>query len=647
MPHIVLSNGPSLTAHETSRRRLKQIDEKSSAGRKNINSCTFVLFVGVHPSREVGLVIYNANSDLGLDVQFMNWTTNVDHFLGTLSGLAFNGDNLNNHTMVEGLAEALVMFPRPPNGMTLQEYYKSERHCILVATGEPVARRMLVSVPMVEGGNFVGTQVKPLNANFLEVARMFGPLAVTLSIITPKQHPMFAEIFKVGNPNNDSLMVNTPITDHGPFTVLLSRKFKESHRVLYKKETADSASKGSVEPMRTTIDDTFFLNFINNHEEDLFLVDSPIMGEQTIEGVQNVIPEHILVEEPVIPRIAADENMGMTVPPAIQHAAADENIPVNMPLIMPPSAEDENLPMNVFDDIMAELCNEGDIFPPRKKAKITFAPILEEDSLRDHSQPDPPIPILTLGNRSNSGLSLPQNNPNIWHQPSGGNSTVVRLGTGNSMFPNQLQSGSSPSFPMLPPRGGSCSHNPLQRHRPYEMNGLTPLGIPLGTNYMNMMHQYNQSQFWPRPPPLNDIHNYVHAWEGCLVGKIHLNRSSLNQAKALRIPTSPATLTVQWSSRLEIALFLPKRAVNHTMKICGGPIHFMFFHLTQFNNLDLYDHLMNKSLVSPITIYCVKFSHKKILSVCYWCAKIELPSQALILSTTESKHHYLGMVFPG
>jgi len=45
----------------------------------------------------------------GLDIQYIHWTRDVNYFLDILPWLAFNGDNLNRHAMVQGLAEALVV----------------------------------------------------------------------------------------------------------------------------------------------------------------------------------------------------------------------------------------------------------------------------------------------------------------------------------------------------------------------------------------------------------------------------------------------------------------------------------------------------------------------------------------------------------
>ncbi|XP_020222931.1 mediator of RNA polymerase II transcription subunit 25 isoform X2 [Cajanus cajan] len=287
-------------------------------------------------------------------------------------------------------------------------------------------------------------------------------------------------------------------------------------------------------------------------------------------------------------------------------------------------------------------------------------------------------PILTLENFSSSGFSFPQpvvastsatrglapelignvgvvnpiptseNNSNSrWQHPSGGNNTIDGLGThdplpldppqvgaslGNSMFPNsmenslnQFQSTMLPSFPMLPYSGGasssSDSHQQFQRHHPFEITELGPLGTPTMRYYAQQKDHRNILH----PPPLMDVQGYVKTWEGCLVGRDDYSyRASFNQAGVMIKPTSPSSLTSAWSSRLEIVIFIPKNAVNYTLKIIGGPIDYVFFHTTEFNNLDLYHHLMSKNL----------------------CAKIELPTQTIILSTTESKYHFLGIIFP-
>ncbi|GAU41536.1 hypothetical protein TSUD_140670 [Trifolium subterraneum] len=78
--------------------------------------------------------------------------------------------------MAEGLAEALVMYPKPCDTMTEREYYNAERHCILVAPGDPVPKRMSVCVPMIQRAQLIGQRLQACNADFLEVAQKFVPV---------------------------------------------------------------------------------------------------------------------------------------------------------------------------------------------------------------------------------------------------------------------------------------------------------------------------------------------------------------------------------------------------------------------------------------------------------------------------------------
>lgn len=68
------------------------------------------------------------------------------------------------------------MFPRPSNVMTAQEYYNGERHCVVVAARDPFPTRMLVSVPEITKAGIIGTTLHYVNADFYEVAEMFGPV---------------------------------------------------------------------------------------------------------------------------------------------------------------------------------------------------------------------------------------------------------------------------------------------------------------------------------------------------------------------------------------------------------------------------------------------------------------------------------------
>ncbi|KHN32346.1 hypothetical protein glysoja_032529, partial [Glycine soja] len=408
------------------------------------------------------------------------------------------------------------------------------------------------------------------------------------------------------------------------FIVLPSRIFKKlSTQAISspKRGTMDSSSKTSLESSKTTTQATFPITFPIDLQgdlfSDLFPTSSMIIRDQIMEDVQNVRPDSQSILFPVIR----------------QQAATNE--------------------MEAYDDFMTKLCNDidNDILQMGEdnfKDLLSDEPIpLDGDisldvlkameaglgqelantdttgnSLNQFQSPVIPVHPYYGGASASSGAGVDANafvaasagginaSFGVGVNASGGN-TSVRLATnpqnplpvgatfGNFMFPNttgntltHFQSCSSPpSFPVLPhASSSSSSHQQFPRYLPQQMTGINPQGI------LASMPQYNQGHFWLRPPSLTDFPNFVHAWEGSLVGKIHSYCEFLNQARVVRKPTSPVMLTAEWSERLKIVLFIPTNAINYTMKIIGGPIDYVFFHIIQFNNLNLYDYMMSKNL---------------------------------------------------
>ncbi|KAL2321229.1 hypothetical protein Fmac_030198 [Flemingia macrophylla] len=742
--------------------------------------------------------MYNADPNLDNDLKYINWTKDLDCFIDTLSGLSFNGPNLHQHKIAQGLAEALLMFPRPPNNKlaTAKEYFMGERYCILVVTGDPIPLKMNVYVPLIKNGNFLLSQLKPLCANFLEVASIFGQLATGLSIITPTQYPMYREIFN--SVSKVSHMENHPVEYRmDEITFLLSSNFKEAHNVLHEKGKtvcvtspiiSSAYLEGSLSPpsLSSLITQRFLCSmFLEN------------LTEQIIDGVKNVmlVPENAVTP---IHSIIPQATINQTFEPSISSSKLprmnvfddymenldnddcyDSLLPWKKPKFIPTFEKEDNfedfflpekpfMPFNdtlgqektsssnqsislrslkeiegeptqvtidiasqsVSKDIVGEWSSKGqpqelgggmgimshfhisekfsssDISLPQPLVVSTFT--TKEGSSRGQgqdlaasnmgimnhfptsktsssnfsfSQPMvQSIPIIgegpsrglthelggntgvgniipTLENCSRNSFSFPQlMSPNLlpmggkdWQCQSGGNNTTIRSGTtdqllheppqisaslGNFMYPNstknllnQFQSASSPSFSLLSYNGdssngsGNSSCHQFERHLPFKFTELSYLGTP---RMREFALQRNIINVLP-PPPFADIKDYVTAWEGCLVGRVHSYRACLNQARVMIKPTSPSSLISAWSSRLEIVIFIPTKAVTHTLKIIGGPINYVFFHITRFNNLDVYQHMIGKNL----------------------CAKIELPSETIILrTTTESKHHFLGIIVP-
>ncbi|KAL5184262.1 Mediator of RNA polymerase II transcription subunit 25 [Glycine soja] len=213
---------------------------------------------------------------------------------------------------------------------------------------------------------------------------------------------------------------------------------------------------------------------------------------------------------------------------------------------------------------------------------------------------------------------IPQTKTDEEHVPSPNDSLPMNV-YHNVMA--QFQSCPSRSLQVLPYDSSSrSSHQQFPRYLPFQMTRINPQGIPPA-----MMPQYNKGHLWPHPPTLTDFPKFVHAWEGTLVGRTHSYRDSLNQARAVRRPTSPVRLTAEWRPSLDIVIFIPTNAINYTIMTYGGPIDYVLFHITHFDNFNLHNHMRSKNL----------------------CAKILLPYQTIILSLTDSKYHFLGAIFHG
>lgn len=227
----------------------------------------------------------------------------------------------------------------------------------------------------------------------------------------------------------------------------------------------------------------------------------------------------------------------------------------------------------MYDDFMADLCNENDILPLTdetfeslfqiddpilsdyfssevleevatdttpahnvSKATSSMIQLTPNSSERanisispsDHtSTPTGGNPILTTRNCSNSTLLLPQNNTNSWVAKSDSwNHPSARLGSmdppginasfRNPMFPRPNITGSpitrfqSPTFPVLPYAGSSSNiHQQRPRSLPLQMTGMN---APAGASAM--VHRFNNhGLFWPRPPSLSDFDTMVCAWK--------------------------------------------------------------------------------------------------------------------------------------
>ncbi|KAJ1425130.1 Mediator complex, subunit Med25, von Willebrand factor type A [Sesbania bispinosa] len=534
-----------------------------------------VYFMGNYHEEEayLGLVLYNASSEVGFDIRILNWTRDVNRFLEILSCLTFNGNDVNQYVMAEGLADALMMFPRPSktNVMAKQEYFNGERHCILVATGDPVPRRMQVSVPIIQDAPVVSPIFQACNVDFLEVAQMFTQ-------------------------GNDTPLATTP-TSHckiGQFHVLLSRNFQGAHDALQENRIMDLPVKINVESINPTVN--ALPRVFSNSRQD--------QSSQTCE----VAIRNLTIEAPKDVRL---ETIGSQI-----HSLEPHVVLPNATNQMHGASSNSQYPMNMYDDIMAELIADKDISTSEKPMTFTT---LEDDYFHSDLLPFNDInntlvqdqQISSKKNISMEGLKVDENTleqavreatQHISENQTSNNdltansskevnilpqvvpkepTSITRKGCSTGLL-QELRSkrgvmnpihnsGNSSnvalSVPYYPlslgqagpqtcqyvggPRG-NFSGQPMEQYFPgyqYQRNNVTAFD-PLNKSTMGasnwlppmsgMASMSYQGQNFP-PPSLSDFHNYVNAWEGSLSGKFHSNRVSVIKAQAFRKPTTPST----------------------------------------------------------------------------------------------------------
>ncbi|KAL6177901.1 hypothetical protein ACLB2K_049422 [Fragaria x ananassa] len=211
----------------------------------------------------LGLVQYNSHGlgNSGCLMQASPWTRNVEGFLGWLSALHFSGGGGSHDAAIaEGLAEALVMFPKPTPTATgtisgtetgtgsetetetdrVQDHNARERHCILVAASNPMLIPTYVQVPLISNGQFSpSTKTRMTLADAQDVAKLYAECSASLSVISPKQFTKLREIYNAGrnDPESEGKVSSFRNVKYPHFLVLLSNKFPEVRAALDHSQT--------------------------------------------------------------------------------------------------------------------------------------------------------------------------------------------------------------------------------------------------------------------------------------------------------------------------------------------------------------------------------------------------------------------------
>ncbi|KAK9996420.1 hypothetical protein SO802_021106 [Lithocarpus litseifolius] len=193
---------------------------------------------------ELGVVMYKAHDGKGLKVRRSGWSRDMEKFIEWLLAFDFAGCGQDNAAIAEGLADALVMFPKPANGIEAGQYFLGERHCILVAASNPYPIPSQLEMPKISDG-FCGVETYSSITDAKTVAEMFIQCFMSLSVISPKKFPKLREIYNAGNDSHNGTDPSLYNAKHPQFLILLSEKFLEAHAALYQCETMSISSINS------------------------------------------------------------------------------------------------------------------------------------------------------------------------------------------------------------------------------------------------------------------------------------------------------------------------------------------------------------------------------------------------------------------
>ncbi|XP_077232710.1 phytochrome and flowering time regulatory protein (PFT1) isoform X3 [Tasmannia lanceolata] len=185
---------------------------------------------------ELSLVVFNAHGPYnGCLVQRSGWTRDMDVFIHWLSTIPFIGGGFSEVAILEGLAEALMMFPVTPNGNQTQQNVDVQKHCILVAASNPYSLPTPVPkspIQSIEPNDSAEVQTESCLADAETLAKSFAQCFLSLSVISPKQLPKLKAIYNAAKRNPRAADPAVDNVKNTQFLVLLSENFMEARAAL-------------------------------------------------------------------------------------------------------------------------------------------------------------------------------------------------------------------------------------------------------------------------------------------------------------------------------------------------------------------------------------------------------------------------------
>ncbi|KAL2635410.1 hypothetical protein R1flu_006889 [Riccia fluitans] len=665
----------------------------SGAGQKNTGS-----------PGDMALVVFTSHgSNGGTLVERSAWTSSLDLFFRWLAAIHFEGGGFGDAAVAEGLAEALLMMCPGPNVPPVPQGIERQKHCILVAASNP--HRLPTAVPSPPVTSIVQSQGNATEiqsdhwilADADTIAQAFAPCSVSLSVVAPRQLPMFRNIFSQAKRTSRAPdTTSEPPKASSQHLVLLSEAFLEARMALHR-TVVPNALTASVPKIEQHQSASINGSSVTNQ--------MPIAGARPASGPAAGIgaltgrPVSTLPMQPVTVKTEAasqgtlnsllhhnpaSSNMSLPMQqlPAAGGLASPETIQSSMTSIASPDTQQDFKGLGNMQSsqplrpIGSNVLSSSSLMAhsPSQSRHTVGSPSLPPASPLSGLQPNSGTGVVTSNVMSNAqsglgasgqqgGVGMGSNNSSV-----GMNSGQAGVGVGslhgnyntgtanlvNTQMPASVQSNASlvntgaavtgqgiGTVPGVSGQGGLAPPNQMGT------GGLGPVMAGQGTSGVNtgtapMMPPAGVPQSPGQPQPLSSTtstavsshhppaaaaqpqaQKYTKLWEGILAGqrKGNIVPIPICKLEGYRQTSSSETLASDWPPTMQIMRLIPQEYMNQKDYHRKAEL-LVFRPLTQHD-------------------FLVQLAEKKL------CAVIQLPSQTLLLASTDKPGRMIGMLFPG
>ncbi|XP_030442268.2 LOW QUALITY PROTEIN: mediator of RNA polymerase II transcription subunit 25 [Syzygium oleosum] len=631
---------------------------------------------------DLSLVMFNSHGNLSACmVQRSAWTKDVSRFLDWLSAMSFSGGGFNDAAIAEGLSEALMMFPIPPDGNLPPQSLDGKRHCVLVAATNPYPLSTPVYRPTFQLENeHVETYTGGPLCDAEGVVKFFPQCCVSLSVICPKQLPKLRAIYNAGkrNPRAADPPVDNVKNPH--FLVLIAENFLEARGALSRPGTSSLPSNQSPVKMDTAPPP---VNSVTAQPPtSVPPVNGLLLNRQAV-SAGNGPPAIVKVEPTTVPSMVAG--------PTFSHISS-----VPRPTTQGVSALQTSSPSSVSQDMVTNNKGVPDL-KPVVSGGISQRPggPVNSSILNNISQARQVVNSAALTGGTSIRLQSMGQNPMAMHMSNmistGMQSTVPAAQTGYSSAQSGITSVTGPgtlsgtiptaqnpclgsfapatsnitgnsNIGISQPTGnlqvgpgmgqtspgmtqGSLSGSQMVQNgvgmNPNMMSALGPTAPSSGTGTMiptpgmpsqgqsgmqSINGNNNPGASMPLSQPSSSAlqsaqSKYVKVWEGNLSGQRQGQPVLITKLEGYRSASASESLADNWPPTMQIVRLISQDHMNNKQYV--GKADFLVFRA--MNQHGFLGQLQEKKL----------------------CAVIQLPSQTLLLSVSDKACRLIGMLFPG